>query len=71
MEEFFTNHPNLLIIILVLAVWDTLWKLMALWRSAQNNQLGWFVAIGLLNTLGILPIIYLMIYKNKRTVLLP
>jgi len=71
MEEFISNYPALFYAIVILAVWDALWKLIALWRAAQNNQLGWFVAIGLLNTLGILPIIYLITHKNKRTLLLP
>jgi hypothetical protein len=46
-------------IIIVLAIWDAVWKLIGLWKSARNNQLAWFVCIAIFNTLGILPIIYL------------
>jgi len=27
--------------IVVLALWDGVWKLIALWKSARNNQLAW------------------------------
>ena len=51
--------------IIILALWEMVWKLIALWRSAQNNQLAWFVCIGIFNTIGILPIIYILTHKKK------
>lgn len=55
------------ILIFMVVVWDLVWKSIALWRSARNNQTGWFVVILLLNTVGILPIIYLLTNKaNKK-----
>lgn len=57
-----------LVFILVLA-WSLVWKGMALWRAARLNQREWFVALLLINTLGILDIVYLYIIsvdkKNK------
>lgn len=54
-------------IALILAViWELTWKGIGLWRAGRNNQLGWFIAILLLNTAGILPIIYLLISKGER-----
>lgn len=44
----------------VIAVWDLTWKGFALWRAAHNDQQGWFIALIVLNTVGILPIIYLL-----------
>jgi methionyl-tRNA synthetase len=38
----------------------------ALWRAGRNNQRGWFVALLLVNTLGILELIYLMTAGKKR-----
>ena len=54
----------------ILLVWTMIWKGIALWFSAKNQQKGWFVAIFLLNTLGLLPIIYLIWFKpaNKEKV---
>lgn len=44
--------------ILVL-LWCLVWKGLALWHAAQRKQPWWFVAILLINTFGILEIIYL------------
>jgi hypothetical protein len=42
-------------------VWLLFWKSLALWRAAKYNQVNWFIAILILNsiTLGILEIVYL------------
>ena len=51
---------------LVTAVlWDLIWKAFALWRSARRDQPAWFVAILFTNTVGALPIIYLL--TNRET----
>jgi hypothetical protein len=48
-------------------IWLLFWKTLALWRSAKYNQVNWFVAIVILNSLtfGILEIIYL--FKFAKT----
>ena len=48
-----------------LALWDAMWKIIALWKSAKNKHWRWFVVILILNTVGILPIIYLIKYRKK------
>jgi hypothetical protein len=42
-------------------------KLMALWKSARNNHLAWFICIAIINTIGILPIVYILMHKKKST----
>ena len=37
----------------------------ALWRAGRNGHLGWFIALFLLNTLGILPIIYIFAFSRR------
>lgn len=54
------------IAIALAVIWELFWKGMGLWRAGRNNQPGWFIAILLLNTAGILPIIYLLISKGER-----
>lgn len=49
-----------LIVLSLLLAWELFWKGWGLWRSARKGQAGWFVLILLLNTAGILPIIYLL-----------
>ena len=51
--------------LLVVAVWTLIWKGWALWNCARNEQKGWFIAILILNTMGLLPIIYLIWFKPK------
>jgi hypothetical protein len=48
-----------------LLIWTAIWKLVGLWHSGRNNQLVWFVFMGVLNTAGILPIIYLIFFQKK------
>jgi hypothetical protein len=52
-------------VIIIVAIWDTVWKLIAMWRAAQNKHLAWFICIFIFNTIGILPIIYILVYKEK------
>ncbi len=51
----------------LLAIWELVWKLIALWRAGRNNQLGWFLAVGILNTAGILEIIYLIFFQKDNS----
>ena len=64
-QHFFETFRWLIPIILILFVWESVWKVIAMWKSARNNHLGWFLCITLINTLGILPIIYIMKNKTK------
>ncbi len=51
---------------LVLIVWAFFWKGMALWYSAKRGDRGWFIALLLINTLGILEIVYLFGVAKKK-----
>jgi hypothetical protein len=45
-----------------LTLWVMAWKGLGLWYAANSRQKYWFIALLLLNTLGILPIIYLFAF---------
>lgn len=45
--------------LIILAVWTLFWKGLALWHSAKKNDTTWFVVLFLVNSAGILEIIYL------------
>jgi hypothetical protein len=64
-SNFFADFAWFYVLIIVLAVWDLTIKLVALWRAGRNNQRAWFICLGVFNTAGILPIIYLLINRNK------
>lgn len=64
--ESLSNLPVwLIILIVILALFDSVMKLMALWRAARNNHLVWFICLAIFNTIGILPIVYLILNKEK------
>lgn len=53
------------IVVLLLAIWELIWKGMGLWKAAERRQTAWFVAMLIFNTLGILPILYLYVFSPK------
>jgi len=57
----------LLPVLIILMTWETVWKLIALWKAGRNNHLAWFICIALINTIGILPIVYILIHRKKPT----
>lgn len=58
--------PSWLGFVWPLVLLDLLLKGFALWKSAQAKQKWWFVAILLINSLGILPGVYLILYNQSR-----
>jgi hypothetical protein len=53
------------LLLLVFTLWEAVWKGLALWFSARSKQKYWFVAILLINSIGILPIAYLIIHRKE------
>lgn len=53
-------------IFLIIALWEGIWKGIALWRAARNGHLIWFICIIIFNTIGILPIIYILGFSKKK-----
>jgi len=47
-----------------LLVWAMVWKGFALWRAARNESIGWFIALMILNTVGILEILYIFVFSK-------
>ncbi len=60
------NNPWFAFVFTVLAVWTLIWKGTALWKSARNNQNIWFIAMLILNTVGVLEIIYIFFFSKKN-----
>ncbi len=57
------NHPWLLYFIIA---WSLLWKAVALWYAARSNQLVWYIVLIVVNTAGLLEIIYLLFFRKKK-----
>ena len=63
--DFLPGLPIHTAIFIALLVWGLAWKGIALWRSGRNNHLGWFIAVFLVNTLGILEIVYIFVFGRR------
>ena len=61
----FTNNEVLWVWLLPLIIWSVIWKGFALWKSARGNQLSWFIILFVINTFGILEIIYLAFFQIR------
>ena len=52
--------------LLIIAVWSLIWKGLALWRAAHRGEKVWFIVFLLINTAGILEIIYLFFITGAK-----
>ncbi len=53
-------------------LWSLPWKGVALWKAARNNQMGWYIAMLIIQTLGVLEILYIFFFqKNRNTGIRP
>ena len=59
-------NPAFLILLIVLIIWSTIWKGIALWKAGRNNQLTWFIVMLIVNTIGILEIIYIAFFQKRK-----
>lgn len=48
------------------SIWSLVWKGWALWIAAKNGHKAWFIALLVVNTLGILEIIYIFAIGKKE-----
>lgn len=62
-----TGNENIdFILITIITIWSTLVKGVALWRAANLKQQNWFIVMLIVNTIGILEIVYLFRFAKKR-----
>ena len=63
MQAFFSQNPWLLAAI---QLWVIPWKGFALWIAARRSEKWWFIALLIINTLGILEIIYIFAIAKQH-----
>ncbi|MFH0852382.1 MAG: DUF5652 family protein [bacterium] len=51
----------------LLLAWSVIWKGIALWKAARNGHKIWFFVLLILNTVGILEILYIFIWGKKKS----
>jgi hypothetical protein len=50
-----------------LALWSLVWKAFALWKAAGQKDKVWFVALIILNTAGLLDILYIFVFSKHSS----
>ncbi len=48
-------------VLLLLLAWSVVWKGLALWKAARRNEKGWFIALLIINILGLLEMLYIFV----------
>jgi len=60
------NDWGFVVFLLIIAgIWSIIWKGIALWKSARYGQKVWFVVLLIVNTVGLLEIIYLAFFQKR------
>lgn len=57
--------PFALAFFALLAIWSIVWKGIALWIAAREGHKPWFIILLILNTAGILEIIYIIFFSKR------
>lgn len=52
---------------ILVAIWEAVWKIIAMWKCGRHDQLAWYICIAIFNTAGILPIVYLLWFQRRDT----
>jgi hypothetical protein len=51
----------------MLAIWEGVWKLIAMWKAVKKDSVPWFIVLAIFNTVGILPILYIYVFSEMKT----
>ncbi len=50
-----------------LVIWTIVWKGYALWKAARREDKIWFIVLLIVNTLGILDILYIYLFSKETS----
>lgn len=67
MNQLINSWQDFSIAFVLVLAWSLLWKGWALWRSAQKGEKIWFIVLLVVNTVGILDILYVFFFSNDET----
>jgi hypothetical protein len=68
MEEIIQMFGSiqLFILFLFLTIWSLVWKIFAVWKAVREGAKPWYIAMMILNTAGILEIIYIFFVSRRK-----
>ena len=58
----------MLLVLILLAIWTISIKAFALWHAARNRQVAWFIVLLVVNSIGILELVYLLAFRKDQNV---
>jgi len=59
-----TDMPPWLLAVVI--TWSLFWKGLAMWKAARKNSPIWFVALIVINTVGIFEILYIYLFSEVK-----
>jgi methionyl-tRNA synthetase len=65
-QGLLVEEPLLFVLIGLLVLWSSIWKGFALYRAGSLKSVPWFIVLFILNTAGILEILYLFVFSKKK-----
>ena len=63
---YFASPAWAITLFVLLLVWSAVWKGIALWRAGGNRHLVWFIVLFIINTAGILEIVYIFAFSRRK-----
>ena len=65
-NTYFAVHPQVIWAFIALAIWSIVWKGLALWKAGRNADKWWFIILLVVNTVGILEILYIYVFGKRK-----
>ncbi len=62
---------SLMGVLLLLSLVDVIFKGWAMWRAARMGKNYWFIALLVINSMGVFPVIFLLLTNSEYETLLP
>lgn len=60
--------PGFIIFLGIIMIWSMIWKGFGMWKAAEKKSPAWFVILFIINTLGILDILYIYVFSKYKKV---
>lgn len=65
MEQFLAQNQ---LAFMLMVLWAIPWKGVALWKAARLEKKVWFIVLLIVNTMGILEILYIFVFSKPKKI---
>ncbi len=66
MENGINALGDMTLLLGLIVLWVIPWKGVSLWKSARRGEKWWFIALLIVNTLGVLEILYIFVFSKSK-----